>query len=265
MNKTNICVMSTLLDGGTGRHYKEMANCYSYRCLVILAEYLRHAIVVSFIVEGKVAKQKLFCGRKMVSNFVKELKKYNIEIIHLHHFLYMAEDLRRFLLSQDYKLEITLHDYCVICPRINMTFKGKYCHEASIEDCNKCISQSDCDGFEPFRLQMRYMSDIQEWRTYFLDFLNRAEYVFVPSYDQRDRLLRYFPKLKKIRVVENPEVINPVVCKITRIGILGAISQVKGRKVLLECARLAEKKRLPLKFILFGTLEPMEENLPKNL
>ena len=32
---TCICVMSTMLTGGTQRHYMEMANVYSFRCYVL--------------------------------------------------------------------------------------------------------------------------------------------------------------------------------------------------------------------------------------
>ena len=263
----SICIMSTLLTGGTKRHYAEMAETYSHRCLVVLAEYLQDVIYMQFLLHGDVVKTKIMLGKFAVRELDEELRKHDVKIIHLHHFIYMCEDLRLLLMSRKYTLAVTLHDYYTVCPRINMTFRGVYCRESGSEKCNECMEKHE-DNIEPFRMQGNAVSDIHAWRRYFDDFLQIVDYVFVPSADQRSRLLRYFPTLAKIRVVENPEIVLPrqdAKKKPLRIGILGGISAAKGRAVLLRCARLAEQKGLNIRFILFGTLEPPERGVPDNL
>ena len=262
-----ICIMSTLLLGGTHRHYMEMAKIYSFRCHVLLVEYDENFIIVRVSFQGKLLDEKLIFGSG-TEKLAYELEKWNIKLIHLHHFMYMNDILRNFLLSGRYRLAVTLHDYYVMCPRVNMTKNGKYCYEACDNECNACMNDSLAEPSGDLECRISRFPDIVSWRRYWFEFLYKADYVFVPSSDQRKRLLRYFPSLTKIRVVENPEiVVPPDTCnvKFRKVGILGAISEAKGRSVLLECARLAEEQHLAIQFVLFGTLSPSEQNLPTNL
>ena len=259
--------MSTLLSGGTHRHYMEMAKMYSFRCHVLLVEYDENFMVAKMIFQGKLLDEKLFFG-SCTEKLAYELEKWNIKLIHLHHFMYMNDILCNFLLSVRYRVAVTLHDYYVVCPRVNMTKNGKYCYEACDNECNACMNDSLAESSGDLECRISRFPDIVSWRKYWFEFLYKADYVFVPSSDQRKRLLRYFPSLTKIRVVENPEiVVPPDTCnvKFRKVGILGAISEAKGRSVLLECARLAEEQHLAIQFVLFGTLSPPEQNLPTNL
>lgn len=54
-------------------------------------------------------------------------------------FYCMDEELQNFLLLGRYRLAVTLHDYYVVCPRVNMTNSDIYCHEAGEEKCNLCM------------------------------------------------------------------------------------------------------------------------------
>ena len=259
--------MSTLLSGGTQRHYMEMAKIYSFRCHVLLVEYDENFMVVKMIFQGKLLDEKLFFG-SCTEKLAGELEKWNIKLVHLHHFIYMHEKLYNFLLSGRYRVAVTLHDYYVVCPRVNMTKNGIYCYEAGDAECNICMHDTLAEMPMDLGRLLDMLPDIVSWRKYWLDFLQKADYVFVPSSDQRERLLRHFPTLTKIRLVENPEiVVPPADCnrKIRRIGILGTISEAKGWSILLNCARMAEQQNLNIQFVLFGTLSPAEGNLPANL
>lgn len=263
-----ICVMSTMLTGGTQRHYMEMANTYSFRSYVLFVEYNEKYSLLRLLHKGNILQQEWFFGDDIESYLYRKFSSLNVRLIHLHHFIYMNEKLRKFLLSNRYKLAVTLHDYYVICPRVNMTRNGIYCYEASEEECNACMCARSIQSLGDFASRLRHLPDIVSWRKYWGEFLDKADYVFVPSSDQRERLLRYFPSLTKIRVVENPEiVVPPAACnrKIRRIGILGTISEAKGRSILLNCARMAEQQNLNIQFVLFGTLSPDESQLPSNL
>ena len=257
-----------MLTGGTQRHYMEMANTYSFRCCVLLVEYNEKYSLLRLLHEGDILQQEWFFGDDIASYLHQKFSSLNVRLIHLHHFIYMSEKLRKFLLSNRYKLAVTLHDYYVICPRVNMTRNGIYCYEALEKECNACMCDRAIQSLGDFTSRLRHLPDIVSWRKYWGEFLDKADYVFVPSSDQRERLLRYFPSLTKIRVVENPEiVVPPAACsrKICRVGILGTISEAKGRSILLNCARMAEQQNLNIQFVLFGTLSPDESQLPSNL
>lgn len=262
-----ISIISTLLIGGTYRHYMEMAKIYSFRCQVLLVEYDMNFMITKLVSQGNLLGKKIFFGN-CTDKLYLELENWNVKLIHLHHFMYMNDTLRNFLLSGRYRLAVTLHDYYVVCPRINMTKDGVYCYEAQEKECDVCMQNSLAGSPGDLTCRVYRLPDIGSWRKYWFDFLDKADYVFVPSYDQRERLIRYFPSLTKIRVVENPEIVMPSATynvKIRRIGILGTISAAKGRSVLLRCARLAEKQHLNMQFVLFGTLCPDERHLPSNL
>lgn len=262
-----ICIMSTLLTGGTHRHYMEMAKEYSFRRHILLVEYDENFMIAKWIFQGKLLQEKILFGN-CIDILAYELQRCNVKLIHLHHFIYMNDPLRNLLLSGRYRLAVTLHDYYVVCPRINMTKNGIYCNEAGDAECNTCMHDTLAEMPMDITDLVAMLSDIVSWRKWWFDFLDKADYIFVPSSDQRERLLRYFPSLTKIRVVENPEIVVPLATcngKIRKIGILGTISEAKGRSVLLECARLAEKQHFNMQFVLFGTLSPNECNLPSNL
>lgn len=268
---TGICIMSSYLPGGTHRHYTEMANEYSCKGYILLLEYYQNVYSFSVLLNKKIVEKSIYAGNDRLVGVHKELKRWQVKFIHLHHFVYMDEALKNFLCSKNYKVAVTLHDYYTICPKVDLTCDGYYCKELSVANCDECMQYHNPDDgvVKNFFVSLKYqLSNITAWRKYWLDVLNKADYVFVPSSDQRERLLRYFPSLTKIRVVENPEiVVPPAACnrQIRRIGILGTISEAKGRSILLNCARMAEQQNVNLQFVLFGTLSPDESQLPSNL
>lgn len=261
--ENGICIMSTLLVGGTHRHYVEMAVIYSFRVKTLLVEFDRDLFVFTVLERGKVICKEIHFSKMLVQFLIKQFSEHNIRLVHLHHMMYMCDELYKFLLNNNFKLAITLHDYYTICPQINMMCGSSYCNEACEKICDTCMV-----NFTKDKAVVSKFLNIANWRRYWFNFLENANYLFVPSFDQRDRLLRYFPLLANIRVVENPEIVNPITRyneTIRKIGILGTLSEAKGRSVLLECARIAEKQNLNMQFVLFGTLRPSEYNLPANL
>lgn len=263
--------MSSYLPGGTHRHYTEMANEYSCKGYILLLEYYQNVYILSVLLNKKIVEKSIYIGNDRLFGVREELKRWQVKFIHLHHFVYMDEALKKFLCSNNYKVAVTLHDYYTVCPKIDLTSDGHYCKELSADNCDECMQyhKSDDGVVKNFFVSWKYqLPNITAWRKYWLDVLDKADYVFVPSSDQRERLLRYFPSLTKIRVVENPEiVVPPAACnrKFRRIGILGTISEAKGRSILLNCARMAEQQNLNIQFVLFGTLSPDESQLPSNL
>lgn len=147
-------------------------------------------------------------------------------------------------------LHVDIHDYKVICPRINLAkTNGLYCGEPHDEKvCNSCLKTEGND----FGVR-----NIRQWREQHHRVLTTAEEVYVPDSDVAERLQRYYPDVS-CRILPHEDVeYQPRPIRIEpgerlRIGVIGAISRIKGYDVLLDCARNAKKMGFPIDYILMG-------------
>src|SRR5690606_4087884 len=122
---------------------------------------------------------------------------------------------------------MNLHDYEVICPRINLVDRdGLYCGEPRDEACDKCLKLVGSD-FE--------IHSIKNWRDLHGEALRAASSVIVPDEDVSTRLIRYFPEvaivIKPHEMLEQPQWLaghqlltsdEPL-----RVVVIGAISKIK--------------------------------------
>jgi GT2 family glycosyltransferase/glycosyltransferase involved in cell wall biosynthesis len=177
--------------------------------------------------------------------------------IHVHGLVDFSSDAPRHLSelarSLGVPLWVDIHDYKVICPRVNLADrKGRYCGEPTEESgCNTCLATEGNDFG---------VHNIRDWRAMHFKVLQSAEKIFVPDQDVADRLGKYYPGLNYLITpheeidlaevaIRNPEVgaDEPL-----RIVVIGAIGKIKGYEVLLDCARDAQRRRLPLEFSVLG-------------
>ena len=148
----------------------------------------------------------------------------------------------------------TIHDYHSICPRVNLIGSGgRYCGEPDEAACDRCLARLGDD-------QGRAVSDsISAWRTRSAGRLARCRRVFAPSADVVRRLKRYFPEvdvalrpheesLPRIESLAAPLRDGEPV----RVAVIGTLVSVKGADRLLECARDARSRELPLEFHVIG-------------
>ncbi len=150
-------------------------------------------------------------------------------------------------------LHVDIHDYKVICPRINLADEnGRYCGEPSVSACNVCLIK---------RGNEFGVTDIKQWRALHHRILRSAERVWVPDSDVAKRLSRYYPDIQfTIAPHEEKPGSEPARSRSVslntgerlRIVVIGAISKIKGYNVLLECAKDARRRRLPIDFLVMG-------------
>ncbi len=184
------------------------------------------------------------------------LKDLGISEIHTHSLVDFAPEAPDHLLALVKALgvrwEVNLHDYKVICPRINLAdANGFYCGEPPETACDRCLAEQGSDFG---------VTDIHAWRAMHRRVLSAADQVLVPEQDAADRLTRYFPEVTF--EVSPHEEIDPAQIRVCeplpapdeklRIVVIGAIGKIKGFDVLLACARQARQQGLPLEFILMG-------------
>ncbi len=184
------------------------------------------------------------------------LRELRIDVIHDHGTVDFPVDMPQRLLELartiGARIDVDVHDYELICPRINLVNgSGRYCGEPGVEGCNTCLAGAAND----FGAR-----DIVEWRAGREQLVRAADAIWVPDADVAERLQRYFPGVGFS--VDPHEALNiaplrpltPLAGVDTplRIVVIGAIGKIKGYEVLLACARDAARRRLPLSFSVLG-------------
>jgi len=147
-------------------------------------------------------------------------------------------------------LDFTFHDYMSVCPRINMVdHTGVFCGVAEREKCNACLKRNG-NSFG--------VTDIDDWQAAFRHFLSGARLCLAPSPDAAKRMKKTFPFLDiAIRPHPEPAASRSVAARWQegerlRVVLLGAITQHKGSKILVQAAEYAKRKGLPVDFVVVG-------------
>jgi GT2 family glycosyltransferase len=148
--------------------------------------------------------------------------------------------------------DVWVHDYMWLCPRLSLvTGDGRFCGEPPPAVCGPCVAQWG-DGLErPISAEsLRAMS---------AGLLAGARRVVTPSADVAARIRRHFPAAPvSIEPWESdppPRSARTVPGGLLTVAVIGAIGLEKGYLVLLDCARDAAARTLPLHFHVVGYTE----------
>lgn len=149
--------------------------------------------------------------------------------------------------------EVMLHDYWMMCPRLRMVQGTDYCGDPDSDTCNKCV--------------ITYGSglgqvDVKDWRKMHEEFLEEAEKVVAPSKDLSNRIKGHYPNLS-IEVI--PHETNLKIGEFKgfkewdgkeelRVAVIGGISPDKGSLLIRDCAKYCLDNKIPVKFVVFGSL-----------
>jgi glycosyltransferase involved in cell wall biosynthesis len=184
------------------------------------------------------------------------LEGLRITRIHSHGLVDFAADAPKQLLALVRALEVPLHvdihDYKVICPRLNLADQdGRYCKEPNEDKCDLCLTTLGNDFG---------VTSIRYWRRIHRRVLMAAEAVWVPDHDVAERIVRYYPGIHCF--VTPHESLDASTVKFRaprlqpaerlRVVVIGGISKIKGFDVLLACAQHAQKRSLPIDFVVMG-------------
>lgn len=168
----------------------------------------------------------------------------------LHHFMGLPGPVLDMLMRLGVPYLTFIHDYAWICPRVTLLgASGTYCGEPAVDHCEDCVIQNGSALGEPLT--------VKELRQRSARLLAGAERVVAPTEDVRNRLNRYFPEVA-IEVtpwqapVQRKHLRRAAVTGVVRVAMMGAIGLSKGYSVLLECARDAVTRDLPLEFVVIG-------------
>ena len=247
--KTTIAILiSNILSGGTLRHAQDLTQAWiqqGHRVLVIFL--IRHLTKIIIYEQNQSPKIVLLYDDDELNQTADILRMYRTSILHVEHMMGCPKSLIHLNIKAECHLAVTLHDYYTICPFIQLVNKEKmYCGE---EGCKSCLQKRKL--FSP--TFDKIVDDIFEWRSFWYKYLRSADTVMVPSEDMLVRMKKYFPDVP-IRFVENPEMV-PYRSTILTVGIIGAISTVKGAKKIKETISYCVQNKINIHFVLFGTLQ----------
>lgn len=181
------------------------------------------------------------------------LRSLGLKEVHLHHLAdhapEMAEWLPEWCEQLGVPLKVTLHDYYMVCPRINLVdASGRYCGEPAPEACNRCL-QRDAEG--------RAAGPIVAWRRGHARLLARAAERIVPDEDVAIRLKRYFPAQTFTVRAHEALPSRPMPAPGTRppirhVLVIGSLGLIKGYEVVLGLATSGKARAAGLHVTLLG-------------
>jgi len=181
----------------------------------------------------------------MCLRFLREERPVSVEI---HHLLGHHASIANLGPKLGLPYEAHVHDAGWFCPRVMLIGPdGRYCGEPSLAGCEGCIAANG-SAFED-------VSSVAAFRANSATILQGAKRILAPSQDASDRLRRYFPSLRPEVVPHEPQILAapPSAGQPYRVCVVGAIGMAKGYGVLLDCARDAAARHLPLEFVVAGT------------
>ncbi len=184
------------------------------------------------------------------------LRKLDLALVHVHSVVGYPHALVRNLIAAarlaGLPLDVTIHDYTPVCPRLTMIdWSGAFCDSPSTRYCGICIGRAG----SPFGAV-----DTDEWREEYRHLFSEARNILVPSTDLASRIATYFPNLQQIQVRPHPvpeqaagRPLQPLgFGKPVTIGMIGAIGDHKGSRVLYALAADALLRKRPMRFVIYG-------------
>jgi GT2 family glycosyltransferase len=181
------------------------------------------------------------------------LRALRVEAIEIQHFLHLDARVIEAVRALPVPVDVVVHDYAWICPRVTLIDgSGGYCGEPAVAVCEACVQRHGSYLGETLT--------VAALRARSARWLRAARRVVAPSADTAARLQRHFDGLV---VVARPHTTSVTALGLpraaradrVRVAVLGAIGEHKGYRVLLECARDARARHLPIEFVVIGYTE----------
>ena len=178
------------------------------------------------------------------------LRPDRVALVELHHMLghhHAVTGLARLLRAP---IHAVIHDYASFCPRIALVSTNRrYCGEPDLAGCEACVADLGTMLAEDVPVPQLVARSAA--------MLASAEKVMAPSADAAARIRRHFPALRPVvQPWEDDAVLPPLVPgpggPARRVCVVGAIGVEKGYDVLLDCARDARRRALPISFTVVG-------------
>lgn len=213
------------------------------------------------------------------------LETLSVEFYEIHHLKYHY----KFMIDLLYKLnkpyDVYIHDYLIFCPRtVLLTEENQYCGDP----CDLRICQACVNSLEDSDDGMTGLIDMQDWIKRAQYELEQARTVYVPSKDTLRRISKHFPTLKQLEIQmledDRPDLSLKQLAYFSqrsdqlnsqgkiklgqsdrfRVCIIGAIGVEKGYDIIQALLQDADKRDLPIEFVLVGRSADDEKLMRSN-
>ena len=258
-----ILFISHSLGGGTQRHINEIISNIASQANFLLLQPQGDGVKIAFpALEGH---PSIIFNKNELNILIPTLRAFGVSRVHIHHWIFLNLELQDFVGELNLPFDFTVHDYFVICPRINLmkTPDSGYCGEPiDFDECDSCIFAN------PGYVQ----TSIHDWRSKNIWLLEKADRVICPSRDVRDRLAKYAPHANYViawhEMVEAPHWPSKNTSlsrsRPMRIGIIGVLAKHKGWSVVMDLAR--ESGSADYHFVIIGYSEfPIPSGLSRKI
>jgi len=178
------------------------------------------------------------------------LEGCTLEHLEIHHCLGVPAEIIDTCIRHAPSFDIYIHDFSWYCPRLTLLgLSNRYCGEPEIDRCEQCVG-----------LLGTAMDDsigVTDLRRRSLRWFVQATRVIVPTADTASRYQRQFPEVR-FDVTPWETALAPIKVQAPlddaplKIAVIGAIGEQKGYDFLLECARYAALRDLPVEFVVLG-------------
>lgn len=257
------------LGGGTDRYVKDLSQLYEDEGYT--------NIVLRFSAKGD-ASLELTPGQKFGALFQKtHIEKFDaqeieevlncvdrlgVDEIHLHSPIGITPSLLSDLLNNR-TFSVTIHDYAWVCPSVTFTTRSGVYFGHTPNDPSRLLETfaEPFEGLEAWAAQAN--GDIRVYRKTFEGILQKAKRVICAAQDVADRFTTLGLHID-FHIAPHPMPEHSPLLQIPRIGksrrrgeaariaIIGGLSDIKGYKQFVSCAKYAEEMDLPLSFVIFG-------------
>jgi GT2 family glycosyltransferase len=254
-NAKSILMINHQMGGGTERNVREI-------CSALAAENIGHIVLEPSYLGGDMVMLKHYTAMHTVNllfsmdydraELIECLRELNVFHLHIHHLVNFPPRIVNLinLIKEELNLQydFTLHDYYTICPRINLIDdNNQYCGEPEVSDCERCIQKNHSHAAG---------AAVWQWRDGFERLLSGARKIFAPDFDVAQRINNYYPDLEidlrpHFEVFDNGFALEANEGKL-KIAVVGAISGLKGSKVLSELVKDANRRSLDIEYVLIG-------------
>jgi len=171
--------------------------------------------------------------------------------IELHHMVGHHAAILDLVAGLGVPYDVHVHDYAWLCGRVALVGpERRYCGEPEVVRCEACVADAGSLIEEDIT--------VANLRKRSARLFAGARRMIVPSDDTAARIRRHFPATRPtVAPHESDAAITAPVRPATaearcRVCVVGAIGIHKGYQVVLDCARDAAERRLPLEFVVVG-------------
>ena len=189
-----------------------------------------------------------------LSTLSELLGSLDLAAVEIQHFLHLDARVIDAVRALGVPYDVVVHDYAWICPRVTLIDgSGRYCGEPAVAVCQSCVRRNGSHLGEKI--------SVPALRARSANWLRGARRVIAPTADTAARLQRHFDQLE-VHVQPHAAAVAPTALappapadKRIRVALMGGIGRHKGYRILLDCARDARARGLPLEFVVIGYTE----------